>query len=178
MSLELIIYILGGLTIGSALMVILSKHPVRSVLFLVLTFFLISANYIMLNAQFVAIVNIIVYAGAIMVLFLFVLMLLNLSKENEPKSSLLVKLAASLAGGSLLVVLVAAIKDSIVYKAPQILTEAMTTPVATDNQGLVENLGYLLFDKYVLPFEVSSILFIAAMVGAVLLAKREKNIIE
>jgi NADH-quinone oxidoreductase subunit J len=167
MSIDLIIYLLGGLTIGSALMVILSKHPVRSVLYLVLTFFLISANYIMLNAQFVAIVNIIVYAGAIMVLFLFVLMLLNLSKENEPKSSLFIKLSAAFAGGSLLVVLVAAVKDSVVVKVSENVD---------NNVGLVENLGQMLFTKYVLPFEVSSILFISAMVGAVLLAKRDKSV--
>lgn len=168
MSIDLIIYLLGGLTIGSALMVILSKHPVRSVLYLVLTFFLISANYIMLNAQFVAIVNIIVYAGAIMVLFLFVLMLLNLSKENEPRSSLFIKLSAAFAGGSLLVVMIAAIKDSVVLQVAEKVTD--------NNQGLVENLGHLLFTKYVLPFEVSSILFISAMVGAVLLAKRDKSV--
>lgn len=166
-SIQLIIYLLGGLTVGSALMVILSKHPVRSVLYLVLTFFLISANYIMMNAQFVAVVNIIVYAGAIMVLFLFVLMLLNLSKENEPRSSMLVKLAAALAGGSLLVVMIAAVKDSLVLP--------MADQFAKHDEGLVENLGQLLFTKYVLPFEVSSILFISAMVGAILLAKREKQ---
>ena len=169
MSIDLIIYLLGGLTIGSALMVIISKHPVRSVLYLILTFFLISANYIMLNAQFVAIVNIIVYAGAIMVLFLFVLMLLNLSKENEPNTSFFTKIAAVIAGGALLLVLIAAIKDSVVMK--------VTEKVAENNQGLVENLGQLLFTKYVLPFEVSSILFISAMVGAVLLAKRDKSTI-
>ena len=71
MSLETVAYVLGGLTIASALMVVLSSHPVRSILYLILTFFLISANYILMNAQFIAIVNIIVYAGAIMVLFLF-----------------------------------------------------------------------------------------------------------
>lgn len=168
-SIQLIVYLLGGLTVGSALMVILSKHPVRSVLYLVLTFFLISANYIMMNAQFVAMVNIIVYAGAIMVLFLFVLMLLNLSKENEPRSSMLVKLAAALAGGSLLVVLIAAVKDSLVLP--------MADQLSKHEEGLVENLGQLLFTKYVLPFEVSSILFISAMVGAILLAKREKQTI-
>jgi NADH-quinone oxidoreductase subunit J len=157
---------LGGLTIGSALMVILSKHPVRSVLYLILTFFLISANYIMLNAQFVAIVNIIVYAGAIMVLFLFVLMLLNLSKENEPKTSMLVKIGGAIAGGSLIIVLVAALKES------AILELAENVPV--NESGLIENLGNLLFTKYVLQFEISSILFISAMVGAVLLANREK----
>lgn len=171
MSLSLIIYILGGLTIGSALMVILSKHPVRSVLYLVLTFFFISGNYIMLNAQFVAIVNIIVYAGAIMVLFLFVLMLLNMSRDNEPRTSFTVKLSAALAGGTLLIVLLAAIKDVL-------LPEKVMSTITDNSQGLIEKLGEILFTKYVLPFEVSSILFISAMVGAVLLAKRESQINE
>lgn len=170
MSLETIATILGGLTIGTALMVIISKNPVHSVLYLVLTFFMISSNYILMNAQFIAVVNIIVYAGAIMVLFLFVLMLLNLSKENEPKSSVFVKLAAVIAGGLLFTVLIAALKDGVVV--------AQTLATDTNDQGLVQNLGQLLFTKYVLPFEVSSVLFIAAMVGAVLLAKREKQIIE
>ena len=170
MNLETIAIILGGLTIGSALMVIISKHPVRSVLYLVLTFFMISANYILMNAQFIAIVNIIVYAGAIMVLFLFVLMLLNLSRENEPKSSIMVKLSAVIAGGTLFTVFIAALKDGVAVAA--------TTATNADSIGLVESLGRLLFTKYVLPFEMSSVLFIAAMVGAVLLAKREKQIIE
>jgi len=171
MNIETIAIILGGLTIGSALMVILSTHPVRSVLYLILTFFMISANYILMNAQFIAIVNIIVYAGAIMVLFLFVLMLLNLSKDNEPRSSVKMKIAATIAGGSLLTVLVAALKDTVmIAKSPLAST--------TDDQGMVESLGQLLFTDYVLPFEISSILFISAMVGAVLLAKREKQIID
>jgi NADH-quinone oxidoreductase subunit J len=170
MSLDILFYILGGLTIGTALMVVLSKHPVRSVLYLVLTFFLISANYVMMNAQFIAIVNIIVYAGAIMVLFLFVLMLLNLNKENEPKHSPLMTIGAAIAGGGLFLVVVAAMRDAILA-APMIDTNS-------EKVGLVENLGKVLFTKYVLPFEVSSILFLAAMVGAVLLAKREKQTIE
>lgn len=170
MSLEIIAIILGGLTIGSALMVVLSKHPVRSILYLIITFFMISSHYILMNAQFIAIVNIIVYAGAIMVLFLFVLMLLNLSKENEPKSSLFIKISAAVAGGVLFTVFLAALKDG--------LTLAPQADVITNDQGLVQNLGHLLFTKYVLPFEVSSVLFLAAMVGAVLLAKREKQVIE
>lgn len=170
MSTEYIIALaLGGLTIGSALLVVLSKHPVRSVLYLIVTFFLITANYVMLNAQFIAIVNIIVYAGAIMVLFLFVLMLLNLSKENEPRGSVMMKFAAALAAGSLAVVLFAATKDAV-------LADRMATEAASI--GLVKNLGNLLFTKYVLPFEISSILFLAAMVGGVLLAKRDKQTIE
>ncbi|MDR0802309.1 NADH-quinone oxidoreductase subunit J [Fluviicola sp.] len=170
MSLDVIFYILGGLTIGTALMVVLSKHPVRSVLYLVLTFFLISANYVLMNAQFIAIVNIIVYAGAIMVLFLFVLMLLNLNKENEPKHSPLMTIGAAVAGGGLFLVVVAAMRDAI-----------LATPVIDENSpkvGLVENLGQVLFTKYVLPFEASSVLFLAAMVGAVLLAKKEKQTID
>lgn len=171
MSTEMLIAtVLGGLTVGAALMVVLSHHPVRSVLWLIATFFLITSNYVLMNAQFIAIVNIIVYAGAIMVLFLFVLMLLNLSKENEPRGSLFINLAAVFAGGLLLTVLVAATRDA--GAAQMIATET-----ASEN-GLVKNLGQLLFTKYVLPFEVSSILFIAAMVGAVLLAKRDSQINE
>ena len=170
MNLETFAIIMGGLTIGSALMVIISKNPVKSVLFLVLTFFFISGNYILMNAQFIAAVNIIVYAGAIMVLFLFVLMLLNLSKENEPKNSVFVKFAALVAGGILFIVFIAALKDGLVIAA--------ATVDQSDNIGLVENLGQILFTKYVLPFEISSVLFIAAMVGAVLLGKREKHLID
>lgn len=169
-TIEIVALVLGVLTIASALMVVLSMHPVRSILYLILTFFLISANYVLLNAQFLAIVNIVVYAGAIMVLFLFVLMLLNLSKDNEPRASSVMKLAASLAAGILVIVLVAALKDAVYLPAVE--------TVGGNQQGLVENLGQLLFTKYVLPFEVSSVLFIAAMVGAVLLSKREKQIID
>ncbi|MCO5260020.1 MAG: NADH-quinone oxidoreductase subunit J [Crocinitomicaceae bacterium] len=167
---EIIALVLGALTIASGLMVVLSTHPVRSVLYLILTFFLISANYILLNAQFLAIVNIVVYAGAVMVLFLFVLMLLNLSKDNEPKASNLMKLAASVAAGVLVLVLLAAFRETTLVE--------MKTAVGANSEGLVENLGNLLFTKYVLPFELSSVLFIAAMVGAVLLSKKEKHLID
>ncbi len=103
-----------------------------------------------------------------MVLFLFVLMLLNLSKENEPKTKNVAKFAAVVASGILAVVLIAATKDTMILQSGY---------QTSDNaQGLVEGLGQLLFTKYVLPFEISSVLFLSAMVGAVLLAKREKQI--
>ena len=168
-GIEILAIVLGGLTVGSALMVVASPHPVRSVLYLILTFFLITGNYVLMNAQFLAIVNIIVYTGAVMVLFLFVLMFLNLSKDNEPRSSTKMKVAATVAGGALMVVIIAALKDVVM----------LPVDLPVDNQiGLVENLGMLLFTKYVLAFETSAILFISAMVGAVLLAKREKQIID
>ena len=170
MSLQIISIILGSLTLASALMVVLSKHPVRSVIYLVITFFFITSMYIMMNAQFLAIVNMIVYAGAIMVLFLFVLMLLNLNKEVEPINTRGAQLAAFIAGGSLFLVLITALKDTLIL--------GQTYRQQDNNIGLVKELGNLLFSKYVVAFELTSILFIAAMVGAILLAKREKQIIE
>lgn len=84
---QIIFWILSGFAIISAIMVLMSKNPVHSVLWLIAVFFAISGHYILLNAQFLAIVNLIVYAGAIMVLFLFVIMLMNLNKENEPQKN-------------------------------------------------------------------------------------------
>src|ERR1043166_7220310 len=103
---QYLFYLLSFLAIMFALMVVLSKNPIHSVLYLVLTFFAIAGHYVLLNAQFLAAVHIIVYAGAIMVLFLFVIMLLNLNKETEPHKSTLLKIAATICSGLLLVVLV------------------------------------------------------------------------
>src|SRR6476661_1181920 len=109
---EILFWILAIVTLFSALMVVISKNPVHSVLWLIATFFSISGHYILLNAQFLAIVNIIVYAGAIMVLFLFVIMLMNLNKETEPQKNRWLKMAGAVAGGCLLLVLVAALRDT------------------------------------------------------------------
>src|SRR5688572_24544213 len=106
---EILFWILAALTIFSAVMVITSKNPVYSVLWLIFTFFTISGHYILLNAQFLAIVNIIVYAGAIMVLFLFVIMLMNLGQHMETRKNKWMRLAGAVAGGCLLLVLVAAL---------------------------------------------------------------------
>src|SRR6185437_16869320 len=105
-------WFLTAMAIGSALGVILSRNPVNSVMFLILTFFAISGHYILLNAQFLAIVNIIVYAGAIMVLFLFVIMLMNLNADVEPQKGQLVQLAGVISGGVLFLVVLAAIKTA------------------------------------------------------------------
>jgi NADH-quinone oxidoreductase subunit J len=135
----------------------------------VATFFLISGHYILLNAQFLAIVNIIVYAGAIMVLFLFVLMLLNLNQDKIQKTAYMLKISSVIIGGLFLVILVAALKDSLNFEN----IEGVKTDV-----GYVKVLGQTLFSKYIVPFEISSVLFISAMVGALMLAKKEKEIIE
>ena len=89
-------YFLSFVGVLSALMVVFSKNPVHSVLYLIITFFAIAGHYLLLNAQFLFVTHIIVYAGAIMVLFLYVIMLLNLNNESEPHKSTLLKIAASI----------------------------------------------------------------------------------
>jgi NADH-quinone oxidoreductase subunit J len=156
-------YFLSFLAIMFALMVVLSKNPIHSVLYLVLTFFAIAGHYVLLNAQFLAAVHIIVYAGAIMVLFLFVIMLLNLNKETEPHKSVWLKASAAVASGLLLLVLVGSLRNA----------EQMTaTNPYNPSIGLIENLGQTLFHEFLLPFEVASILLLGAMVGAVMLGKK------
>lgn len=120
----------------------------------------------MLNAQFLAIIHLIVYAGAIMVLMLFTVMLLNLNKESEPHKSPLPKVAAIISGGLLLLVLLAAMHSGSL--------PGYISPDLTDT-GYVQKVGMKIFTDFLLPFEMTSILFIAAMIGAVVLAKKEKH---
>lgn len=161
----ILFWVLSAMAIFSALMMVTSKNPVYSVLWLIATFFAISGHYILLNAQFLAIVNIIVYAGAIMVLFLFVIMLMNLNRETEREKHRWLKIAGAIAGGCLMLVLVAALKDAN-GKEDQAL-------VVSGDIGLIKNLGKELFGTYVVPFEISSILFLSAMVGAIVIGKKE-----
>lgn len=161
---QILFWILSALTVFSALMVITRRNPVYSVLWLIVTFTAISGHYILLNAQFLAIVNIIVYAGAIMVLFLFVIMLMNLNTDVEPQKNKWLQLAGVVSGGCLLLILVAALKDTQSGKN--------AVEMGSGSIGLIQNLGQVLFRQYVLPFEISSVLFLSAMVGAVVIGKK------
>lgn len=163
---EILFWFLSALALFSALMVLASKNPVHSVLWLIVVFFAISGHYILLNAQFLAIVNLIVYAGAIMVLFLFVIMLMNLNNSTEPKKNSLIKFAGVIAGGLLLFVMISAVRS-----AGEISRSHAT--MNGGDIGLIENLGKVLFTEYVIPFEISSVLFLSAMVGAVVIGKKE-----
>lgn len=162
---HLLFWILSVAALFSALMVVTSRNPVHSVIWLIVTFFAISGHYILMNAQFLAIVNIIVYAGAIMVLFLFVIMLMNLNRESEPARHRWLQLAGAVSGGAFMLVLVAALKNTELKGAQSLLVEG--------NIGLIKILGQELFTHYVIPFELSSILFLSAMVGAVLIGKKD-----
>ncbi|MFN8286530.1 MAG: NADH-quinone oxidoreductase subunit J [Chitinophagales bacterium] len=147
-------------------MTVFSRNPVHSVLFLIGCFFSIAGHYLLMNAQFLAVVHIIVYAGAIMVLFLFTLMLMNLNEETEKHKPAIARIAAVLAGGILLLVLVAILRrvditTNYYYNDPTI--------------GTIQNLGKVLLDEYFFPFEFASVLFLSAMIGAVLLAKKDKT---
>lgn len=160
----LLFIILSAIAAFSAIMMITSKSPVHSILWLIVVFFAISGHYIMLNAQFLAIVNIIVYAGAIMVLFLFVVMLMNLNAESEPKKNRLLQFAGLISGGCLFLVLIAAITKS--------GASANMVQMGSGNSGLIKELGKVLFSDYVIPFEISSVLFLSAMIGAVIVGKK------
>jgi NADH-quinone oxidoreductase subunit J len=164
-TLEILFFALSALAIVSAVMVLISKNPIHSVLWLILVFFAISGHYILLNAQFLAIVNIIVYAGAIMVLFLFVMMLMNVKKDKEPQKQLLVKLVGVIAGGSFLTLLIALVKQNTSFNGREVLMKEGSI-------GLIHPLGQALFTDYVVPFEISSVLFLSAMVGAVIIGKK------
>lgn len=167
--LSILFWTLSLLLIICALFVVISRNPVNSVLYLIGVFFCISGHYILLNAQFLAVVNIIVYAGAIMVLFLFVIMLMNLNTDTEPQKSRIVQFAAILSGGALFLILIAALKSVDLEQKDLVVNNAKEI-------GTIEHLGKVLFNQYVLPFELSSVLFLSAMVGAIVLGKKEKEV--
>ena len=156
-------FIFSVIAIFSAVMVLVSKKPIHSVLYLTLTFLSIAGHFILLNAQFIAIVNVIVYAGAIMVLFLFTVMLLNLNVKTELNKPLVINISAILAGGLLFLTVTGALRD---------MDKIHGNGLPVTQIGLVKNLGQVLFADFRLPFEVSSVLFLAAMVGAVMLGKK------
>jgi NADH-quinone oxidoreductase subunit J len=162
---EILFWFLTVLALMGALMVVSSKNPIHSVLWLIVVFFALTGHYLMLNAQFLALVNLIVYAGAIMVLFLFVIMLMNMNVESEQSKSQWLRLAGLIAGGMLMLVMVVALKDT--------ETKYRGLEGSPGDIGLIQQLGKVLFTDYVLPFEISSVLFLSAMVGAVVLGKKD-----
>jgi NADH-quinone oxidoreductase subunit J len=170
MSLLILFYILSAITLATAFLTVISKNTIHSAIYLVICFFSIAGHYLMFNAQFLAIVHIIVYSGAIMVLFLFTIMLMNLNKEDEPHKPFLTKIAATISFCILCLVLLAAF-----IKAQPEIMEYDTLGV--DYQS-IKVLGKVLLDDkegFMLPFEFASILLLVAMIGAVLLSKKEKT---
>jgi NADH-quinone oxidoreductase subunit J len=182
---QVVFYIFAAIAVISAALCILQKSPVAAALWLVSTMFSLAAIYVLLNAQFIAAIQVLVYAGAVMVLFLFVIMLLNLGHAQSdirgPSS-----LAATLVIVGLLAVELVALFG---YTPRRLASELAQWPTFTDPatvfvagqitqrasqaQGVVGAVAGPMFQVYLIPFEITSILLLAAMVGAVVLAKRK-----
>ncbi|MNS71617.1 NADH-quinone oxidoreductase subunit J [compost metagenome] len=162
---QILFFFVAFLAIASAVYFVFAKNPMYAILSLIVTMFSIAGMYILLNAQFLGIVQIIVYTGAIMVLFLYILMMLNLNAEDESKKQNLPKFIGIFSVCILFVGMLGAYKGF------------SGNTVAADNidysVGLTKNLGRLLFNEYVLPFELASILILAGIVGAVLIGKKD-----
>lgn len=161
---SIIFYILAAITLGTAFMTVTSRNPVNSAVFMILCFFSIAGHMLILNAQFLALVQVMVYSGAIMVLLIFTLMLMNLKKEDEPKKQILSRIAAAIAAGLTLVVVTAILADSQI--------EIFRQKSENLNFQSAKIIGDMLVNKYLVPFEFVSILLIAAMVGAVLVSQK------
>jgi NADH-quinone oxidoreductase subunit J len=167
----ILFYLFAAAAIGASLLVIAQRNPIYSVLLLIASFGALSGLYVLLDAPFAAVIQIIVYAGAIMVLFLFVVMLLNAPHEDteydERVHPLLrpgpMRFGAALAGALLVELIWALTKGA----------ESGAFPSAAVSS--VAAIGELLFTDYAFPFEVTSILILVAMVGAVVLARREEH---
>lgn len=162
-------YIVATITVVSGVYLIFEKNPVFGALYLIQTMVSIAVLYILLEAQFVAAVQIIVYAGAIMVLFLFVIMLLNLDIKEEAKNALpFQRIPAILMGVALFTVIGIVIKSKLMQGKHDQYTTAYVNSV-----GNTKLIGNLLFTEYLLPFEITSILLFVAAIGAIMLAKRK-----
>ena len=157
-------YFIAGLTIISALFVVLNRNPVYSAVMLVFCFFSLAALYVLLEAYFVAVLEIIVYAGAIMVLFLFVIMLINVGKEIAA-TSIIVK--AKVLPFVLVVLFSLNIILLILWR-----NEGLHQSNTISSVGSITAIGQALFTKYLLPFEIASLLLLVALIGTVYLAKK------
>ncbi|MFQ5878206.1 MAG: NADH-quinone oxidoreductase subunit J [Acidobacteriota bacterium] len=160
----IIFYILAAVAVASAAMVVLSRSPIHSAIYLVLTFLCVACVYLLLEAEFVAMVQVLVYAGGIMVLFLFVIMLVNLRDFSGPR--IRAQATVSSVIGVALVGLIL-----FVYSRGH-LQEAGAGASVLRAGGNLQKVGWILYRDYLLPFEVASILLLVAMIGAIVLARQ------
>ena len=161
--LVLLFILFGAMAIGCALAVVAQRNPLYSAISLIGVFISLACLYVMLAAPFIAAVQVIVYAGAIMVLVVFVIMLLNVEEEEHRRPRLRFLLPAAVVLAGVMIAEVAFILVSV--RSPE------TSP-STSDVGLTQSIGSALFTKYLLPFEITSILLLMAIVGAMTLARR------
>lgn len=159
-------YILSAITLGSAFLTIYSRNPIHSAIYLVICMITIVGHYLMFNAQFLAMVQLIVYAGAIMVLFLFTIMLMNLNREDEVHKPRITRL-----GAIVVFILISVVLVTVFINSKTIMGEY---DVSGEDFQSIKTLGQVLLNDYMVPFEFASILLLVAMIGVVLLSKKEK----
>ena len=165
-AIQIIFCVLSIITLATAFLTIFSRNPKHSAIYLVICYFSIAGHYLLLNAQFLAIVHIIVYSGAIMILFLFTIMLMNLNEQHEVHRPRITRLGAIVSFCLICLVLI-----TIFINSKPIVGEYVTT--GEDYQS-IKVLGKILLNEYMVPFEFASILLLVAMIGTVLLSKKEK----
>jgi NADH-quinone oxidoreductase subunit J len=162
-------YVIAAFILGFAVLVITTRDTVHSVLFLVLDFLFVAALYVLLNAPFLAVIQVLVYAGGIVVLYLFVVMLVNLKRPPEAHQDPHRRSKLGMALAAAVLVELALIVATGYARAP-----APTVPLAPPPlTGNTEQVGWLLYTSYLIPFEIASMLLLVAMIGAIVLAKRE-----
>ncbi|MEW6350253.1 MAG: NADH-quinone oxidoreductase subunit J [Thermodesulfobacteriota bacterium] len=163
----ILFYILAVITLGSAFFVIFLRRPIHNVLFMILTMIGLAGLFVVLQAEFIAMVQLIVYAGAVMVLFLFVIMLLNLEAVNLPTDSRSYRWL----GGLLIMVLAVELMIPIFrsFSGPELTAAQAAEKLSSPNNTTL--IAGELFTTYLLPFEIASVLLLAAMIGAVILSR-------
>lgn len=159
---DLLFWIFSGIMLLCGIGVIVSRNPVNSALFLVVLFFFLAALFVLLEAFFLAAIQVLVYAGAVMVLFLFIIMLMDLKAERRGGLRWITAI-----GGVLLAALFVKEFVSVVRQVPN--------GAASTLAGTTENVGAMLFQDYLLPFEITSLILLVAMIGVVLLSKKEPS---
>ena len=165
----IVFFVTAAITLGSAIGVIFQRNPVHSAMFLVGTLFGVAVLFVLQRAHFLAAVQVIVYAGAIVVLFLFVIMLLGVDRRDDLHETLRFQRPIAFGLGILMVAMVIALGRTTWVTAP-VNTDPATS--LADGSGTVEALGRSLFGRFLFPFEVTSVLLVVAAVGAVVLARR------
>lgn len=171
---ELFLFVVFSLiTLASAAAVVVHPHPVKSALFLIVSFFAMGGLYLLMQAEFIALMQVLVYAGAVMVLFLFVIMLLNLKPRGEDRSAFKRRLRWAL---PFVLVFVGATLTALTSPLAQLGPAAGRGVQWVESQGgNVRAVGRALFTTAFLPFEVTSIVLLVAVVGVIVLAKRERK---
>lgn len=167
---EMVFFILlAVVTTITAILVIVQRNPVASAIYLIITFFCLAGIYLLLNAQFIAIIQVLVYAGAIMVLFLFVIMLLNLEKEKKIITRHRLQKVLGVFLGVILLAQIGMIFNSVLLEGGK----GNFPPEKIAAIGNTEVVARLLFTDFLLPFEITSILLLVAIIGAIVLAKKQ-----